>query len=84
MTVPKDTNEYCQTYGKHPSCKQTSIAEQYPTKDFWRIEQYFEDHCETHEQLGDERILDKCENYPQGYSGEKEQQGSKLKGLSKQ
>ena len=22
MTMPKDTNEYCQTYGKPPSCKQ--------------------------------------------------------------
>ena len=29
---------------------------------FQNIGWYFEDFCVTHEQLGDERILDKCEN----------------------
>ena len=53
-------------------------------KDFRRIEQYFKDFCELLESTGDERILGKCENYPQGYSGDKEQQGSKLKGFSEQ
>ena len=35
--------------------------EQQATKDFQKIEWYFEDICEIHESTGDERILDKCE-----------------------
>ena len=33
-------------------------------EDFWKIEWYFEHFCEILESTGDERILDKCENYP--------------------
>ena len=34
------------------------------TKDFRKIEWYFEHFCEILESTGDERILGKCENYP--------------------
>ena len=53
-------------------------------EDFRKIEQYFEEYCGILETTGDDRILGKCENYPQGYSGDKEQQGSKLKGFLEQ
>ena len=36
--------------------------EKYATKDFQKIEWYFKDFCEIHESIGDERILDKCED----------------------
>ena len=48
------------------------------------IGQNFKVSYETYEQLGMDEYSISASNYLQGYSGDKEQQGSKLKGLSKQ
>ena len=53
-------------------------------EDFREIEWYFHDYCETHERLGMRGYSASARNYPFGYSGDKEQQGSKFKGLSEQ
>ena len=53
-------------------------------EDFRKIELYFEDFCDTYEQLGLSGYLTSARIYLKGYSSDKEQQGSKLKGLSKQ
>ena len=61
-----DNDKECQqdfyTYGINHNESKQEIPEQQVAEDFRNIGWYFEDFCVTHEQLGDERILDKCEN----------------------
>ena len=79
--MTRDANKITRLKINHNASKQ-EFQEQKAPKDFRKIEWYFEHFCEILESTWDERILGKCENYPQGYSGDKEQQGSKLKGFS--
>ena len=83
MIMTRDANKITRLKINHNASKQ-EFQEQKAPEDFRKIEQYFEDYCGILESTGDERILGKCENYPQGYSGDKEQHGSKLKGFSEQ
>ena len=53
--------------------------EQWATKDFQKIEQYFKEFCETQAQLGMSEYLICARNYPQGYLCGKELQGSSTK-----
>ena len=50
-----------ETYGIIHNASKQEFQEPKAPKDFRKIEYYFEDFCETHEQLGMKRILDKCE-----------------------
>ena len=63
MIMARDANNITRLKINHNASKQ-EFQEQKAPEDFRKTEWYFDDHCETHEQLGDERILDKCENYP--------------------
>ena len=83
MIMTRDAYKITRLKINHNASKQ-EFQEQKAPEDFRKIEWYFEHFCEILESTGDERILGKCENYPQGYSGDKEQQGSKLKGFSEQ
>ena len=61
-----DNDKECQydyeTYGIIHNASKQEFQEPKAPEDFRKIEYYFEDFCETHEQLGDERIFYKCEN----------------------
>ena len=81
--MTRDANKITRLKINHSASKQ-EFQEQKAPEDFRKIEWYFEHFSEILESTEDEQILGKCENYPQGYSGDKEQQGSKLKGFSEQ
>ena len=65
-----DNDKVChldyETYGINHIASKQEFQEQKAPEDFRKIKQYFEDFCETREQLGDEQILDKCENLFEG------------------
>ena len=65
-----DNDKECQydyeTYGINHNASKQEFQEPKVAEDFRNIEWYFEDFCVTHEQLGNERILDKRENLFEG------------------
>ena len=64
MTMTKDVNKITRLMGLTIMQVSKNFKSKRLQRIFGRSKSYFEDLCETHEQLGDERILDKCENYP--------------------
>ena len=60
--------------------------EQQAAEDFRKITQYFEEFCESHEQLRMNGSSVSARNYPKGgvFMGQKKLQGSKLNGFLKQ
>ena len=82
-----DNDKECQydyeTYGINHNASKQEFQEPKAPEDFRKIELYFEDFCDTYEQLGLSGYLTSARIYLKGYSSGKELLGSKLKGLSK-
>ena len=73
-----------ETYGIIHNASKQEFQEPKAPKDFRKIEYYFEDFCETHEQLGMSGYSTSARIYSKGYSCGKELLGSRHKVFSDQ
>ena len=72
MIVTEDVNGDNQKYGINHNAGRQGIRKQQAVEDFQKIEWYFEDFCETHDQLGINKSSISVRNYLQVYSHWKE------------
>ena len=84
MIVTKDANKITRLMGLSIMQASKNFQEPKAPKDFRKIEYYFEDFCETHEQLGMSGYSTSARIYSKGYSCGKELLGSRHKVFSEQ
>ena len=61
--MTRDANKITRLKINHNASKQ-EFQEQEDAQDFWKIKWYFENFCETHEQLGKSGYSISVRNYP--------------------
>ena len=83
-----DNDKECQydyeTYGINHNASKQEFQEPKAPEDFRKIELYFEDFCDTYEQLGLSGYSTSARIYLKGYSSGKELLGSRHKVFSEQ